>query len=383
MEDVNDLCSRMAIDDPTEGGMVFDENDVPEDAEELRWCLIGRFMTDTSLHFMSMHNTFAAVWKPVKGMFFRDLGQNCYLFQFFHEKDVLRVESGGPWTFDRHLLLFRRLGVHEKPMVMPLFEFSIWLQVYDLPIGFRSEKVCATIGNYAGKFMESDVRNFDGSFRDFVRIRILQDVRVPLKQQMKMKRKGGEWFYAKFQFERLPSFCFYCGLIGHSVQFCEKTYDDPTADSNPIPYDPGLRASNRKNTIVDGSRWIRQSGGRSESSACGGYGEAVIVDSFGDLQGKKVGNPFLSGQVNNMIGSSYNMEVNAVTYGKLDSQLNADLHGNLDSYDGAIILDTKRKRVDATTEVVALGSEALNPLPIMDKTLPKNLLEVGLVHGPT
>lgn len=66
--------------------------------------------------------------------------------------------------------------------------FFIWLQVYDLPIAFRSEKVCATIGNFAGTYIESDPQNFDGSCKDFIRIRIQFDVRMPLKQQMKMKR---------------------------------------------------------------------------------------------------------------------------------------------------------------------------------------------------
>lgn len=58
---INDLCSRMAVDDPEEGGAVFDEEYVPDEVDDLRWCLVGRFMIDKSLHFQSMKNTLAAL----------------------------------------------------------------------------------------------------------------------------------------------------------------------------------------------------------------------------------------------------------------------------------------------------------------------------------
>lgn len=61
MDKVNDLCLRMAVDDTNEGGAIFDEDDVPEDAGDLQWCFLGKFMTEKSIHFQSMQNTLAAV----------------------------------------------------------------------------------------------------------------------------------------------------------------------------------------------------------------------------------------------------------------------------------------------------------------------------------
>lgn len=95
MDNVSDFCPPMAVVDPDEGGVVFDETDVSKEVENLSLCLVGRFMTDKAIHFLSMQNTLASIWKPVKCMFFRDLGSSSFLFQFFHEKDVLRVEKGG------------------------------------------------------------------------------------------------------------------------------------------------------------------------------------------------------------------------------------------------------------------------------------------------
>lgn len=351
---VSDLCSHMAVDDPEEVGAVFDEDDVPEEAEELRWCLIGRFLTEKSIHFHSLKNTLAAFWKPVKGMFFRDLGQSYYLFQFFHEKDIQRVEKGGPWTFDRHLLLSRRLAPKEKPKAMPIHDYSIWLQVYDLPVGFQTEKVCTTIREFAGHYAESDIRNFDGSCKDFIRIRVILDVRVALKQQMRMKRRGGEWFYVKFQYERLPSFCFFCGIVGHSEQVCEKLYDNPAADGKPMPFGPNLRATGKKSVSIDGSRWIRQGGQRTTVQDDGGR-DSMQVDAAEHKLGKFGFEGENSRTHNDDQIASQNMKVNAAEHGNLDHAAHADLVVNCSVIDGAFIVDAKRKRVDSINVVPKIG----------------------------
>lgn len=127
VEDVSQLVAHINVVDPNEKGLVFDDADVPEAVEEYCWCLVGTLLTEKTIHFHSMKNTLMALWKPVKGMLFRELGEHCYLFQFFHEKDVARVEKKGPWTFDHHLLLLKRLGVYETTMAMPIFEMSICL----------------------------------------------------------------------------------------------------------------------------------------------------------------------------------------------------------------------------------------------------------------
>lgn len=62
--------------------------------------------------------------------------------------------------------------------------------------------------------MKSDDRNFDGSLRTFYRIRVAIDVSKPLKKGMKLKKNSGEWSTVEFRYERLPTFCFLCGIIG-------------------------------------------------------------------------------------------------------------------------------------------------------------------------
>ena len=74
--------------------------------------------------------------------------------------DMDRVLRDGPWTFDQHLVLLNTLEKGGRPQDVVLREASFWVQAFDLPCGFMSEKVARDIGNFVGMFIESDPNNF-------------------------------------------------------------------------------------------------------------------------------------------------------------------------------------------------------------------------------
>lgn len=49
-----------------------------------------------------------------------------------------------------------------------------------------------------------------------MRVRVAIDVCKPLKRRMKIRKDGDEWFRINFKYDNVPTFCFICGLIGHS-----------------------------------------------------------------------------------------------------------------------------------------------------------------------
>uniref|UniRef100_A0A803NYG3 Endonuclease/exonuclease/phosphatase domain-containing protein n=1 Tax=Cannabis sativa TaxID=3483 RepID=A0A803NYG3_CANSA len=66
---------------------------------------------------------------------------------------------------------------------------------------------------------------------------------------MKFRRVGGETFYANFKYERVPTFCFICGIMGHSERFCKKLYELP-ADRIDKPYSIEMKAPSERNFLV-------------------------------------------------------------------------------------------------------------------------------------
>lgn len=135
--------------------------------------------------------------------------------------------DNGPWTFDNHLLLLHEMRPGEEPMEVPLHSADFWIQVHDLPSGFFSEVVGKTLGNLIGSFLLYDERNVFSLNRPFMRIRVRIDVRLPLKKGKKVKKPGSDWSVCCFRYEKLPTFCFICGLIGHIDRQCEVRFRVP------------------------------------------------------------------------------------------------------------------------------------------------------------
>ena len=128
--------------------------------------------------------------------------------------------------------------------------------MYNLPLGFQSEKILQSIGNFIGEFLASDEHNLTGVWRNYMRLRVSIDVRKPLKRRIRLKREGGEWLWVDFKYERLHNFCFICGILGHTDKICPSIYEtDATLVTK--PYGPWMKAPNRRNSMNTGDHWLR------------------------------------------------------------------------------------------------------------------------------
>ncbi|EEF42754.1 conserved hypothetical protein [Ricinus communis] len=76
-------------------------------------------------------------------------------------------------------------------------------------------------------------------------------------------KKPDATIWLSFRYEKLPSFCFGCGIIAHSDSRCEILMDNPSLAQQLCKYDASLRAVSgrgRINLVSRGSRWIRGPG---------------------------------------------------------------------------------------------------------------------------
>ncbi|KAL2929827.1 Gag polyprotein [Bienertia sinuspersici] len=62
-----------------------------------------------------------------------------------------------------------------------------------------------------------------GKFR---RAKVVLDVTKPLRRFQRIKNKDGRVIKVDYKYERLPFFCFNCGVIGHSEKDCLGSEDE-------------------------------------------------------------------------------------------------------------------------------------------------------------
>lgn len=253
---MDSLLAELSLSKDEDEELILDPVNLGQNPEFSDFCLVGTFLTERTINFNIMKHRLASIWRPGKGVSIHDIGSQRFVFQFFHVVDMRRVLEGGPWTFDNHFLILHQLKLGELPSQVPLFSINFWVQVSDLPIGYMSEGVGKQLGDFIGKFIEYDVNNNSVLWRSYMRIRVAVDVRYPLKRCKKIRKPGGEWFLTNFKYERLGSFCFLCGRLGHTEHFCELLFANPECDAK-REWGPWLRASDRASARLGGGKWLR------------------------------------------------------------------------------------------------------------------------------
>lgn len=169
LQEMEEAFAIIQIEDEENGGLNYENT--TEDLGEIntKWCLVGRFLTESPIDFQAMQHKMASLWRPGKGMYVKQLDANKFLFQFYHEIDIRRVVEGSPWMFGRFHLVLQRLKEGDNPRVVDVKEIDMWVQLHDMSAGFMSQRVAMDIGNYLGKYVDGDPNNFVGVWREYMR----------------------------------------------------------------------------------------------------------------------------------------------------------------------------------------------------------------------
>lgn len=253
--DLSEEYAAMSLRDEEEIEFSIDDGDDTDNQVDTPYILVGRLLTEKSTRFNFLKDTLASIWRPKKGMVAREVSTNLFLFYFVHEVDLKKVIDNGPWSYEQSLLLLKQIAPNVSPHSVHLSHADFWVQAYNIPPSMQTKKTAEMIGAFLGSFKRADDDNLDGLWKTFMRIRVQLDVSKPLKRKMKIKPSTGDTFYIEFKYERLTTFCFICGLIGHNETNCDNLFE-PGMGSMERNYSPELRAVGRRAQPSAGQRWL-------------------------------------------------------------------------------------------------------------------------------
>ncbi len=90
----------------------------------------------------------------------------------------------------------------------------------NLPIKCMSAEVGEDTGAIIGKLLEVDVSASGLAWGHFLRIRVEIELGKPLMRGCILQFAEEAPFWVDFCYEHLPTFCYRCGVIGHSGSDC-------------------------------------------------------------------------------------------------------------------------------------------------------------------
>lgn len=305
------------------------------------------------------------------------------MFKFFHEVDVKRVLEDGPRAYENNMLILKRLGPSETRQEVVLNMAEMWLQAHNLPNSYFMESVASAIGSTLGTFMHADKKNFEGSWKSFMRIRVQLDITKPVRRRLKMKKAGGEPFWVDFKYEQLANFCFLCGVIGHTEKFFHLLFEGANEETD-RPFGSWLRAYGRRLTTNARAQWLISDDNQKEKTNSENareeekMGSNISTKDIHDVQSRQT-TLVTSAQRIRMQESS----VLAQSSGNSTKNNVYELLGQLKPngpvlLDGLFESDQKRKRAD-NFKVMDLTQENMEE-DIITEDVSKNLQEVGFAR---
>ena len=176
-----------------------------------------------------------------------EVGLNLFQFKFKTKFDMERVFKGGPWTFNKQVLLLRKWQLGMTTKNVRFDSVSLWVQIWDASFDMVSLTVAIEISRRMGVVEEVEKRyNKDGQ-NLFMRVKVAIPIAKLIRQGGFLAGSDGQKTWTTFRYERLPMFCHYCGLLGHDINHCANYF--------------GLMKSG-KEVQLQYREWLKASGGR-------------------------------------------------------------------------------------------------------------------------
>ena len=167
----------------------------------------------------------------------------------------------GPWRFNEHILALKEVVDIEAIDRSVLKRIPFWVQVYGVPLLRMNETTARNVGGILGPVLEVDMDRGLG----FLRVRVEIHVTVPIPRGFSII-SGGRDVMLDLKYERLPNFCYWCGMLNHVEDDCERTFAQVDSDSRERNYGDWLRGYPPKRSPWHAER------GKSFSGFRGNYG---------------------------------------------------------------------------------------------------------------
>ncbi|KAL0303468.1 UNVERIFIED_CONTAM: hypothetical protein Sradi_6214900 [Sesamum radiatum] len=206
--------------------------------------IVGRLVFSKSFHPEALHTTLRSAFNPVRGMEFKLIEGECFLLKFFHILDRDRVLKRCPWAYEKNLLILSPMEATDDPNMIDLSWCDFYIHVHVLLLGKMTREVVSFIGNKLGKFKRwTSIVMVKFGVLQFASECLLIS-RNPLKHALKLHTVLGDEQLVTFTYERLPNFCYLCGVLGHISRQCEIQLRDGFCDlGENASYSNWLRAA--------------------------------------------------------------------------------------------------------------------------------------------
>ncbi|CAD6213027.1 unnamed protein product [Miscanthus lutarioriparius] len=215
-------------------------DDIEEDLATSDCAIIGKILSQGVLHIQTITSALKPAWGNPKGLRMRTVGDNMFIADFGSKQDKNRVLDGSPWNIGKRNVLVQEFDASMRPSDIHFDYMSIWVRIYNIPFGLMNGKWGYVIAKKIGPVEKLEVDDQDRAWGAYLRAKVQINITKPLMRGVSIfstKRQAKEWYEVRY--EKLPNYCYSCGIIGYSSVEC-LTPAERDADGL-LPYSGDLR----------------------------------------------------------------------------------------------------------------------------------------------
>jgi len=249
---VTDLLSKLNLTE--EEGAVADFSDDEEgmDLPAVEWALVGKVLSPLAVHVNTVRSAMKPAWGNPAGLKFRTIGEkhaNLFVAEFKGKVDMERVLLGTPWMVGRHAVILQKYDERLSASEIVFDHMEIWVHILNLPLSWMNQQRGSRAMSLTGKVVKMDVDGDGKASGAFLRGRVAIEIDKPLRRGvlLRMSKTEDPRLFA-VQYEKLPFFCFACGVMGHSEVECDTPVE--RNEDGKLPYDVQLRAPEERRRRV-------------------------------------------------------------------------------------------------------------------------------------
>uniref|UniRef100_A0ACD5VIC1 Uncharacterized protein n=1 Tax=Avena sativa TaxID=4498 RepID=A0ACD5VIC1_AVESA len=184
------------------------------------WAVVGKVLAPNPLHINTIKCVLRLAWGNPKGLEFHSTGANLFMAEFATQADRDRMLAGSPWNINKNGVLLKLFNPAVKPRDVCFDKLLVWARIFNLPFGLMNDIRGKCLASNIGDIV-MEVDGHGRAWGDFLRVRVWIKTHEPLMRFVSVfsqKRQTTEVY--QVMYERLPTFCFSCGLLGHSSGVC-------------------------------------------------------------------------------------------------------------------------------------------------------------------
>ena len=256
-DELEELWKKLTVTEEEEEDIILGSNSTEVAKEAGKNCIVTKVVTQRSVNVEALKKNMRMLWKPNKGLQVSEIEDNLFLAEFGDSRDKKKVMEMRPWSYEKQLVLIREFEGKLVPKEISISWSPFWIQIYNLPLKSMTSGMGYAIGGKIGEVLEVDVPEKGVQWGKYLRVKVNLDKSRKLVRGKKVCIEGSSGRWVFFKYERLPNFCYRCGMLDHGEKVCSKSMPrEENGEKGNAQYGPWLRGepwrrANRENDWME------------------------------------------------------------------------------------------------------------------------------------